>query len=864
MTAVQEPPAPAGDRTKSLRARLMPDYGTAAAAYWSALVGAGLVVVALAIHEVAGFPQDALIQVLVGATTAALAGLFPVRLPGSKHSIAAGDVFVFLLLLLFGPAAAVLGAAAEAAVSSWRSSKRLTSRLASPASAAIAIFACGLLFERALPLTVVLGLPSATVQVVLVMLFAAGYFFANTTLISAVVYLKRRRGPTAAEWFGSFGWVGLSYAAAASVAGLLYLTAQSFGVPTLVITAPIIAMFLATLHYYFGQQEAIERAARERLAAAEREAAQAERWMRELKSSERRFHSAFTHAAIGMALTDGDGRILQVNRALCVLLGHDEPDLVGRRLEEFVDFTDADRLADQLAAIGTQRMKSFALEVRCLHRHGNEVFASLAAGFFDGVDAGSPLLIFQVQDITARRLAEDRLQHIAYHDPLTDLANRTRFNECLQQAIDRSRICGDYNFAVLFLDFDRFKVINDSLGHRTGDEFLVAVAGRIRDHLRPSDVVARLGGDEFAILTEGMDLARNAVALAERLQRVLRMPVLVGRNEISTSASIGITFSGFGYTRPDEVLRDADIAMYKAKARGKAQYALFDAGLHAQVAEQLHLESDLRRAIDGGQIALEYQPLYELQTGRLVAFEALARWNHPRRGIVLPSVFIPIAEEAGLIGELTQHMVERACAQLAAWHEAHPAAAELRLHLNVSGADLCTGGFAARVSRTLSTHGLRPRHVVLEVSESLLMERLDAALATLEELARLGVGVSVDDFGTGYSSLAYLSALPIASLKIDRTFVGRLQAGGESSEIVRAVITLGAALGKKVIAEGIETSAQMNRLRELGCEVGQGFHMSRPLGPGQADLLLAACRNLPPRIESTRPTLVFSAGSRED
>jgi len=861
MTAVQEPPTLAGDGPSSLRARLMPDYGPAAATYWLALVGAGLLVLALAIHEVSGLPREALLQVLVGATTAALAGLFPVRLPGSKHSIAAGDVFVFLLLLLHGPAAAVLGAAAEAAVSSWRSSKRLTSRLASPASASIAIFACGLLFERALPLALEHGFSAAAVPVVLVMLFAVGYFFANTTLISAVVYLKRRRGPSAAEWFASFGWVGLSYAAAASVAGLLYLTAQSFGVPTLVITAPIIAMFVATLHYYFGQQEANDRAARERLVAAEREAAQAARYMRELKSSERRFQSAFTHAAIGMALTDGDGCILQVNRALCVMLGHDEPGLVGRRLGEFADFTDADRLTDQLAAIGAQQMKSFVLEMRCLHRLGGEVWASFAAGFFDGADAGCPLLIFQVQDITARRLAEDRLQHIAYHDPLTDLANRTRFNDCLQRAIDRSRICGDYDFAVLFLDFDRFKLINDSLGHRSGDEFLVSVAKRIRDHVRPGDVVARLGGDEFAILSEGIELAGDAVALAERLQRVLRMPVQIGRNEISTSVSIGITFSGFGYTRPDEVLRDADIAMYKAKALGKDRCAVFDTGLHAQVTEQLHLEGELRRAVDAGQIALDYQPLYELQTGRLIAFEALARWNHPQRGVVLPSVFIPIAEEAGLVGALTQHLLERACAQLAAWHAAHPAAAELRMHLNVSGADLCSGGFSGRVTRTLSTYGLRPRHMVLEVSERLLMERLEASLATLEELAGLGVGVSVDDFGTGYSSLAYLSALPIASLKIDRSFVGRLQEGGENSEIVRAVITLGTALGKKVIAEGIENSAQLNRLRELGCEVGQGFHMSRPIGAGQADLLLAACRDLPPRLEPARPTLAYSARS---
>jgi diguanylate cyclase (GGDEF)-like protein/PAS domain S-box-containing protein len=836
----------------------MPDYGAGAAAYWLALVAIGALVIAQAAVEVGGLRGDALLQVLVGTATAGLVGFFPVRLPGSKRSIAAGDIFVFLLLL-HGPGAAVLGAAAEAAVCSWRTSERLTSRLANPASAAIAIFASGALFDRVLAF---LGGPGVAGNVLLgaLILVAIGYFLASSTLITALIHLKRGNGVTAAAWLGSFVWVGLSYVASASIAGLLFLTQHELGMATLAVAVPIIAMFLTTLHYYFGQQEAAGRAARERVEAAEREAAQAARYMRELKSSEKRFQSAFTHASIGMALASVDGILLQVNRALCVLLGYDEAEVVGHVIEEFVDEADREPLIAQLARLGGQRVRTVSLELRCHHRLGTEVFASLAASFFDEAASGNPLLIFQVQDVTARRRAEDRLHHIAYHDPLTDLANRARFNECLQQAIDRQRADPERHFAVLFLDFDRFKVINDSLGHRAGDEFLVKVAGRIREHVRPTDVVARLGGDEFAILSDGVELARNAVALAERLQSVLRVPVLVGRNEVSTSASIGITFSGFGYTRPDEVLRDADIAMYRAKERGKAQYALFDASLHAHIAAQLQLEGDLRRAIESDQFVLEYQPLYELQSGRLVAFEALARWNHPERGLVPPKVFIPAAEEAGLIGPLTRHLLERACAQFAAWHATHRAAGELRLHVNISGADLASSGLAERVMGTILAFGLQPRHVTLEITESTLMERLDAVLPALEKLSRLGVGVSVDDFGTGYSSLAYLSTLPITSLKIDGSFVGRLQAGAENSEVVRAVITLGKALGKRVIAEGIETSMQMSRLQELGCEVGQGFHMSRPVAPGQADLLLSGCKDPPSRADLSRPTLAFSAG----
>ena len=841
---------------------LMPDYNAGAAVYWLLLVTIGAAGMGYSAMHVAALPQPELVQVLVGAVIAAVVGLFPVRVPGSKHSIAAGDIFIFLLLLLHGPAAAVIGAAAEAAVGSWRSSRRWTSRIASPASAAVAMLTCGLLFDWTLARLGAAGLGGDGAVLGMVMLFAVGYFVVNTTLITSVVYLKRQHRPTLTEWLGNFGWVGIAYAASASISGLLYLTFQKFGVPTLIVAVPIIAMFLTTMHYYFGQQEAASRANRERVEAAEREAEQAARHLRELEASERRFHSAFTHASIGMALVGIDGAVLQVNRALCVLLGFDEPALIGHAFVEFVDEVDQNKLAEQLQRVDAEHARTFAVELRCRHRHGGEVWVSLASGFFSDVNSRAPCLIFQIQDITARRRAENRLQHIAFHDGLTNLANRNRFNDCLQQAIDRCRQDSTRNFAVLFLDFDRFKIINDSLGHRAGDEFLVKVARRIQEHLRPTDVVARLGGDEFAILTDDMELARHAVGLAERLQQVLQVPVMVGRNEIATSASIGITFSSIGYTRPDEVLRDADIAMYKAKSLGKAQYALFDASLHSQVTAQLHLESDLRRAVDQHQLALEYQPLYELSTGRLIAFEALVRWHHPERGTIPPATFIPIAEEAGLIGALTQFVIDRACLQLAQWHAAHPANRDLRMHVNISGADLCGSGFAGRVTRTILTRGLQPHQITLEITESMLMERLDAALGTLEELSQLGIGISVDDFGTGYSSLAYLSSLPIASLKIDRSFVNKLVSSAQNSEIVRAVITLGNSLGKQVIAEGIETTAQMSRLRELGCQFGQGFHMSRPVSAEKADLLLVSQSDpLDRRRESTRPTLAFSSSS---
>ncbi len=406
------PPRATGDRrafARLQRAHFF-DYNRSATTYWSALALAGAVVVALSVRQIAALPAPEAVRVLIGVVTAAVVGLFTVRLPNSKHSIAAGDIFIFLLLLLHGPAAAVLGAAAESAVASSRTSKRLTSRIASPASAALAMFAGGHLFELALAGFERVNLGGDGTVLALVMLIAVVHFALSTTLITTVVYLKRRRRPTLAEWLGNFGWIGVAYAASASIAGLLYVTFQKFGVPTLVIALPIIAMFLTTMHYYFARQEAAEKAARERVEAAEREAAQAARHVRELEASEKRFQSAFTHASIGMALIGADGAVLQVNPALAALLGCAERELVGRAFADFIDARDAPRLAAQIDRPDPQQSRAFALELRCRHASGTEIWVALTSGYFAETESGAPCLIFQLQDITARRRAEDELQ----------------------------------------------------------------------------------------------------------------------------------------------------------------------------------------------------------------------------------------------------------------------------------------------------------------------------------------------------------------------------------------------------------------------------------------------------------------------
>jgi diguanylate cyclase (GGDEF)-like protein/PAS domain S-box-containing protein len=824
---------------KRLHFALMPDYNRKAAWYWWTMVALGAGALAAAAWNVAWLPYPALLQVVVGCLVAMLAGIYPVRVPGAKNSFAAGEIFIFLLLLMHGPAAAALAAAGEAFVGSARTSKRWTSRLASPAMAAIAMLVMGWALQISFDSLHRLGAYNEAALLIGTMGFAIGYFLLNTLLVTLVIHLKRNEPLRLRDFFGNFGWVGITYAASALIAALLSLASQSFGIAVVGAAIPIIAMLLTMLHYHFRQRETDDTAARVRIEAAEREAAQSAKHVIELQDSERRFHSAFSHAAIGMALVSTEGQVLQVNTAMCGLLGHAEADVVGREFNAFLDVADVALLDEQLQRVVRQETEAVSVELRCRHAQGHEVWISLHCGFFSGRTSSAPCLILQAQDITARRDAEARLHHMAYHDSLTSLVNRVRFGHSLAQAVERCNKDRRRNFALMYLDFDRFKLINDTLGHGVGDEFLVTVAQRILKQVRPGDTVGRLGGDEFAILVEDLEGEHLAVAMAERLQVALRKPYLVGGTEVNSSASIGITFSSIGYDTPGDVLRDADIAMYRAKAGGRARYAVFDASLRAHIADQLHLERDLRRAIEGDELFLAYQPIYDLGSGKINSFEALLRWNHPERGLVGPDVFIPIAEESGLIGTLTELVLTRACRQLKAWQTVAETASKLRMQVNVSGTDLCRLALVSHVTRALLTNGLEPWQLTLEITESMLMKRLDSALETMTQLRELGVGLSVDDFGTGYSSLSYLSTLPITSLKIDRSFVQRLQDGTRNSEVVKAIVTLGHSLGRAVIAEGIESPAQLSKLRELGCGFGQGYLLARPLSAEMAEAWLA-------------------------
>jgi diguanylate cyclase (GGDEF)-like protein len=431
--------------------------------------------------------------------------------------------------------------------------------------------------------------------------------------------------------------------------------------------------------------------------------------------------------------------------------------------------------------------------------------------------------------------SKDHFRHAAFHDALTKLPNRALLAENLKFVMERAKQSEDYQFAVLFLDLDRFKNVNDSLGHTIGDQLLIAMARRLESCIREVDMVARLGGDEFAILLDGIPNSAEATQMAKRIQDKLDSPFNLSGHEVFTTTSIGIALSSTGYDYPENMLRDADTAMYRAKAQGKACYEVFDKGMHARAVYLLQMENDLRRALDREELRVYYQPIVSLNNGQLAGFEALIRWQHPERGFINPVDFISLAEDTGMIAPIGLWILKRACQQLAQWQWASTAHRQLFMSVNLSGKQVAEPDLVAQIQQILEETHLDPRHLKLEITESVVMENAELAAQFFKRLKALGVQLSIDDFGTGYSSLGYLHRFPLDTLKIDRSFVGRIGEAAENIEIVRTIVSLADNMGMEVVAEGIETLGQLAQLRKLNCQYGQGYLFARPADAASID-----------------------------
>jgi diguanylate cyclase (GGDEF)-like protein len=466
-------------------------------------------------------------------------------------------------------------------------------------------------------------------------------------------------------------------------------------------------------------------------------------------------------------------------------------------------------------------------------------FNSMSAALRDGYAALQG-------EIEERKRAEARLLYDAFHDALTGLPNRALFLDRLQHVIESGKRHPEQVYAVLFLDLDRFKVVNDTLGHLVGDHLLVAVAERLSDCVRPGDTVARLGGDEFGILLERISGTQDALQVADRIQKALVRVVEVDGHELFVTASIGVTLRSERYQRPEQVLRDADIAMYQAKVKGKACSELFDAEMHGTVVDRLQLEADLRRAVEHGEeFLLHYQPIIALRTGKLIGVEALVRWNKPGRGLLDAAEFVGLAEESGAIAPMGEWAIKTACAQLKIWQERVPALAAITLSVNVSGRQFRRPEFVDTLRRIVREAGVDPRYVAVDVTEGVIMDDVEASAAKLARLRDMGVQIHVDDFGTGYSSLSYLHRFPITAVKIDRSFVSGLPGQPESEEVIKAIVSIAESLDFDVIAEGVEEQPQVEKLEELRCRYGQGYLLAKPLAAPELEAWATVVR---PRI----------------
>jgi len=570
-------------------------------------------------------------------------------------------------------------------------------------------------------------------------------------------------------------------------------------------------------------------AASRRLSAQNRrlrdQAATEQLLMSDLRRSEERFRSLVRNSVDVNMIVAADGTIVYESPAVERVLGYRAEDRVGSTGMQIVHPDDQDRLRQVFEDLLRAPSGQVSAEIRL--RHADDSWRSIEVvgkNLLEDPAVGG--VVVNYRDISERRQLEDELRHQAFHDSLTGLANRALFADRLEHALSRTRRNRN-RLGVLFLDLDDFKTINDSLGHGEGDQVLIAVAGRLRDAIRAGDTVARMGGDEFAVLVEPGS-GGSPMEVAERLLETLQAPFRIGGKELFVHASVGVALSSSPKETPEELLRDADASMYMAKSHGKNRIELFEPSMHAAALARFAIKADLERALDRGEFELLYQPIVKLTTRAVVGVEALVRWRHPERGLILPTEFIAVAEETGLIIPLGRWVLEQACRQARLWESVRPDRS-LSMSVNVSGRQVAEATFVATVADVLAESRLEPSRLVLEFTEGVLMRDTEATMTTLRDLKGLGVRLAIDDFGTGFSALNYLRSFPIDVLKIDGSFVASMSAGTDQRAVVRAILRLGETLHLSTIAEGIEDAGQLADLRALGATLGQGYFFARPL-----------------------------------
>lgn len=805
------------------------------------VVAAGGICLSIALIDLPYAKLDTLFAIIL-VCTLGLGSRISIKIPRLKSHVAVSDSLIFLTLLLYGGEAAIALAAGEAFLSSLRfCSRRLTILFNAAAMAISTTLVVMMLRIAGLYSPEQLHGAEGNLDDLLIALsiMAITQFAVNTALASIHDSISSGE-PLPEIWKTRYLWTFITYFVGAIGAGALVQLIDHMGWGIILAAIPLIFFVFMTYRMYLRNVEmSVAEADRSAKYAREIEAGSVA-----LAESEQRFRSAFTYAPIGIALVSPDGRWLKVNRSLCGILGYLPEELREMFIMDVMFPEDIRSTMSRLEDILEGRNMSHEMEQRYIHSSGRTVWTSWSVSSTTPGSGKTSDLIFQIQDITDRKLAEERLQHEASHDSLTGLPNRSHFMGRLADALNRKVKLKDHDVSVLFIDLDRFKFVNDSLGHLVGDQLLVRIAERLKACMRPNDMVARLGGDEFVILVEGEHCLDEITQIAERIQQSFDLPFEIRGNIIYSSASIGILNASEKHLRAEEMMRDADTAMYHAKRSGKARHEVFDENMHAEARETLRLETDLRRAIKKEEIYVEYQPIFSLDDHTVTGLEALARWHHPDLGEIAPHRFVRLAEEIGWIDSLCEQVLRRSCTELGGVFRTDDGP-PIKLSINLSCRQFVSRGLVKRLLNVLEETGFPSNRLRLEITESVFLEHQERAVEMLHHLRSHDIEIDVDDFGTGYSNLGYLVTLPISNLKVDRSFVTAMETEGPNQEIVRTIISLARNLGLAVTAEGIENERQLTALKELSCDRGQGYHLAPPMGKDDLLEFLAAEDRLP-------------------